>query len=73
MIDLRKGRWEDALADVGEVDSLITDTPYSERTHSGHDEGTESANSVTKRLQSGGIAKKRIASGYTPSLFAEGA
>lgn len=33
--DLRLGRWEVALADV-EVDAVVTDPPYSERTHSGH-------------------------------------
>jgi site-specific DNA-methyltransferase (adenine-specific) len=33
--ELRLGRWQDALADVGEVDALITDPPYSERTHKG--------------------------------------
>lgn len=31
-IDLRCGRWQDVLADV-ECDALITDPPYSERTH----------------------------------------
>ena len=34
---LRLGRWEDALADVGEVDALIVDAPYSARTHSGNE------------------------------------
>jgi len=34
-IDLRLGRWQDALADVGEVDALITDPPYSAKTHAG--------------------------------------
>jgi len=33
--ELRCGRWEDALADVERVDALITDPPYSERTHNG--------------------------------------
>lgn len=33
--DLRCGRWQDALADVGEVDAVITDPPYSARTHEG--------------------------------------
>ncbi len=37
MIDLRLGRWEDALADVGEVDAVISDPPYSARVHAGHD------------------------------------
>ncbi len=44
MIDLRLGRWEDVLADVGEVDCVCTDPPYSERTHSGHDDGAAMAN-----------------------------
>lgn len=35
MIDLRCGRWEEALADVEMVDAVITDPPYSERTHNG--------------------------------------
>lgn len=34
-IELRVGRWQDALADVASVDVLITDPPYSERTHAG--------------------------------------
>ena len=33
MIDLRLGDWRTALADVGEVDALITDPPYGARTH----------------------------------------
>lgn len=35
MIDLRCGRWQDALADVGEVDAVITDPPFSARTADG--------------------------------------
>ncbi len=35
MIDLRCGRWQDALADVDGVDALITDPPYSARTDAG--------------------------------------
>ena len=37
-IDLRLGRWQDVLADV-ECDALITDPPYSDKTHAGHDSG----------------------------------
>lgn len=40
--DLRHGRWEDVLADFGgpiECDALITDPPYSARTHD-QEEGT---------------------------------
>jgi hypothetical protein len=33
VIDLRLGRWEDVLADVERVDAVITDTPFSKRTH----------------------------------------
>lgn len=36
-IDLRCGDWQTALADVGEVDALIADPPYSARTHAGSD------------------------------------
>lgn len=32
-LDLRLGRWQDALADVERVDCVITDPPYSDRTH----------------------------------------
>ncbi len=42
--DLRLGRWQDALADVGEVDTVIVDAPYSARTHGGHDRGVERVN-----------------------------
>lgn len=44
MIDLRIGRWETVLADVGEVDAVISDPPYSDRTHEGHDDGASLAN-----------------------------
>jgi site-specific DNA-methyltransferase (adenine-specific) len=33
--ELRLGRWQDVLADVTACDALITDPPYSERTHAG--------------------------------------
>lgn len=42
MIDLRLGHYQDVLADV-ECDALITDAPYSARTHSGHDDVARSA------------------------------
>lgn len=32
---MRSGRWQDVLADVEACDAVITDPPYSERTHSG--------------------------------------
>jgi len=43
VIELRQGRWEEALADVNEVDAVISDPPYSARTHDGHDAGVEFA------------------------------
>lgn len=36
--DLRLGHWQNALADVESVDALITDTPYSARTHNAYRE-----------------------------------
>ncbi len=33
--DLRCGRWQDVLADVGEVDAVITDPPFGQRTAAG--------------------------------------
>jgi site-specific DNA-methyltransferase (adenine-specific) len=38
MIDLRLGRWQDVLGDV-ECDALISDPPYSERTHASQRHG----------------------------------
>lgn len=55
MIDLRLGRWQDVLADVDEVDCLITDPPYSARTHRGHDHAVRGS-----RLAMSGRAYKRI-------------
>lgn len=39
MIDLRLGDWRTALDDVGDVDSVITDPPFSPRTHGGQRHG----------------------------------
>jgi site-specific DNA-methyltransferase (adenine-specific) len=49
--ELRSGRWQDVLADVT-CDALVTDAPYSERTHAGHDAatGTLNDNSCRKSL-----------------------
>ena len=38
LADLRLGRWQDVLADVEQVDALIVDAPYSERTHGAYRE-----------------------------------
>lgn len=35
-VELRLGLWQDVLADVVECDAVITDPPYSGRTHAGH-------------------------------------
>jgi site-specific DNA-methyltransferase (adenine-specific) len=43
-IDLRLGRWQDVLADVTTCDAVITDPPYSERTHSGQRHGRRDEN-----------------------------
>lgn len=40
-VDLRLGRWQDALADVEKVGSVITDPPYGSRTHDGALQGGE--------------------------------
>lgn len=62
-IDLRLGRWQDVLADVGEVDTLISDPPYSERTHRGHDDGTCSANKKRTPAQLESLLAKASAGG----------
>lgn len=41
--ELRLGRWEDVLADVDEVDSLIPDPPFGKRTHDGQRHGRKDA------------------------------
>ena len=38
--DLRCGDWREVLADVGEVDAVITDPPFSARTHVGQRTGS---------------------------------
>jgi site-specific DNA-methyltransferase (adenine-specific) len=40
VIDLRLGRWEDALADVERVDVILCDPPFSERVHQGQRTGS---------------------------------
>jgi site-specific DNA-methyltransferase (adenine-specific) len=41
--ELRLGRYQEALADV-EADTLLSDPPYGERTHSGHNVGVDNVN-----------------------------
>lgn len=40
------GSWQQLAAQVERVDCLIVDAPYSERTHSGHDNGVARAGRV---------------------------
>jgi site-specific DNA-methyltransferase (adenine-specific) len=40
VIDLRLGRWQDVLADAAGADLLVTDPPYSARTHAGQRTGS---------------------------------
>jgi site-specific DNA-methyltransferase (adenine-specific) len=40
MIDLRLGRWQDALADVTECDVVMCDPPYSDGTHENYLSGS---------------------------------
>lgn len=61
MIDLRLGRWQEALADVTTCDAVICDPPYSARTHEGHDGGTEvdSGNAPAKNGRTRGDSNRR--------------
>lgn len=54
--EVRLGRWQDVLADVGEVDAVICDPPYSAHTHEGHNEGEEQTRSVTGQATREAIA-----------------
>lgn len=47
---IRLGRWQDVLADVGEVDCIVTDPPYSARTHEGHNAMEEQTKTLTGQL-----------------------
>ena len=59
MIDLRLGKWQEVLEDVEMVDAIITDPPYSERCHSGHDGGVKvSASPMRRRLANGGLGRR---------------
>lgn len=57
--DLRLGDWREVLADVGEVDALVFDPPYSKRTHDGHDQA------VNDLLRAGsGDMRKQLSYAY---------
>jgi len=51
------GDWRDLAATVGEVDALITDAPYSERVHSGHDR-------QVSQLEAAGVTDMRRSINY---------
>ncbi len=59
-IDLRLGRWEEALADVEMVDAIIVDAPYSAKTHSGSDAGAMTVPGTVTR-SNGRVEKKEYA------------
>jgi site-specific DNA-methyltransferase (adenine-specific) len=40
LVDLRLGRWQDVLADVTSCDAVISDPPFSARTHAGQRTGS---------------------------------
>jgi len=73
VIDLRLGRWEDVLVDVGMVDAVFADPPYSARVHDGHDDGAEIANKRTRikrnlRPSEPARARRKISySAWTPA------
>lgn len=56
--ELRLGRWQDVLADVAQVDSVITDPPYSERTHVGQRSVTNFARSYSTQTTLYGSVNK---------------
>jgi len=46
LVDIRIGDWRDAMSDIGTVDSIIVDPPYSARTHAAattRSDGTDAA------------------------------
>ena len=49
MIDLRCGDWRDVLADVTTCDAVITDPPYGDRVHRGHDAAVDQVKKTTRQ------------------------
>lgn len=76
-VDLRLGRWQDALADVATVGTIITDPPYGARTHDGALQGGEMADGRALNLtdvERGGDGSSRTPIAYacwTPADVAE--
>lgn len=72
MIDLRLGRYQDVLADV-ECDAVITDPPYSERNHVGHNAYAGGATSTGGNIRNmDGHDREAISyAHWTPEIVAE--
>ena len=49
-IDFRLGRYQDVLDSIEEVDAVLSDTPYSKRTHGGHDDLRQADTAARRRL-----------------------
>ena len=54
LVDLRLGKWEQVLADVEACDSIVTDPPYSARTHEGSTEDNLKGRVAARNTQDGG-------------------
>lgn len=52
-------RWQDLARVVDRCDALIVDAPYSERTHSGHDAGAQTANRAARWASSERASENR--------------
>jgi site-specific DNA-methyltransferase (adenine-specific) len=73
MMELRCGDYRDVLADVERVDAVITDPPYSERTHAGSDAAADRASDKAYRRDLGyrawdGVAVAAFVAGWAPRV-----
>jgi site-specific DNA-methyltransferase (adenine-specific) len=67
------GDCRDVLPTLGKVDHIITDPPYSERTHAGHDAGAADARDGAERDGLGYAALSEKATEAIARMFAEAA
>jgi len=71
--ELKCGRWQDVLADVAHVDHVVTDPPYSARTHEGHNNAEDLDGKIGRHPRAnGGFDRSRSRSrieyeGWQPS------
>lgn len=65
VVELRRGRWQDALADV-ECDALIVDAPYSEKTHASHSPRTSVLTACERDAKWAAKGGKRSTINYPP-------